>query len=289
MHGSDPNVVEIVVTVSEKIKAGTGSIVVVDKDGKIVTSDFTGAETIKDNTLTIAYSTPKTITGKYTFNFPTGYVKDLSLAANASDAASIVYDFGAGTPAAAAELKATVTPAGTNKFNVAFSDTVTTASAESASNYSLNGTALPADTKVVLASDLKNVTITLPAGSIATSNNAAYLVVSGVVSYKGTTVTTTTQNVQVVDNVAPTLVSATKTSNGIVLKFSEKLNTTTVEVADFTYDGKALAEGASVTATDDTVTITGVTLEAGKKIAVAKDAVTDLVGNNGAAGEVVIQ
>ena len=29
--------------------------------------------------------------------------------------------------------------------------------------------------------------------------------------------------------------------------------------------------------------------EAGKKIAVAKDAVTDLVGNNGAAGEVVIQ
>ena len=286
---NDGKVKEIVVTVSEKIKAGTGSIVVVDKDGKIVTSDFTGAETIKDNTLTIAYSTPKTITGKYTFNFPTGYVKDLSLAANASNAASIVYDFGADTPAAAAELKATVTSAGTNKFNVAFSDTVTTASAESASNYSLNGTALPADTKVVLASDLKNVTITLPAGSIATSNNAAYLVVSGVVSYKGTTVTTTTQNVQVVDNVAPTLVSATKTSNGIVLKFSEKLNTTTVEVADFTYDGKALAEGASVTATDDTVTITGVTLEAGKKIAVAKDAVTDLVGNNGAAGEVVIQ
>ena len=285
----DGKVKEIVISASENINTVTGSPVVVDKDGKIVNT-FDGTATVKDNTVVIALATPAVITGKYTFNFSTGYVTDKSLSANKSGAASLVYDFGAATDAPAAALTATVATTGTNKYTVTFNDTVTTASAENAANYALNGAALPANTKVSLDSTLKIVTIELPAGSIASTNTASYLTVSGVVSYKGVTVTTTTQKVDVTDNTAPTIVSATLTANGsVVIKFSEKLDTATVDATAFTYDGKALSADATVTAADDTVTISGATFEAGKKVAVVKDTVKDLAGNFGAAGEVVIQ
>lgn len=283
---------EIVITASEKVQNGTGDFVVVNKNGEIKTSDFAGTATIKDNTITIALTTPAAFSDKYTFNFPTGYVLDLSLAKNKSNAASIVYDFGGSAPAASAELKAEVKTAGKNAFTVTYSDTVTTASAENKANYALNGSPLPANTSVVLRPDLKTVDIKLQDGTIATTNTAAYLVVSGVVSYKGVTVTATTKNVVVTDNTAPTLVSATKTATGVVLKFSEKISKDSVKASCFSYlgkvfDGKVVELGAD----SDTITLTDTTLEVGKKIGVNAytDKVTDSTGNVGATGEVAIQ
>ena len=229
---------KLVVTASKKLSdtyGPVGTITVVDnKTGAPVTDGkFTATPVVKDNTITFDI-TDEVISGQYTFNFPADYVQDTTtVSKNKNAATSLVYDFGAAA-ATTEELKATVTTSGVNVFTVTFDKTVKLDSATNATNYTLNGTAISAKS-ITLDSTQTIVTITLNDNTITDTNSAAYLTVSGVVSYKGATVTPTTQKVTVTDNTAPTIKSATVTKDGVVVTFSETVDTPVK--AKFLYKG----------------------------------------------------
>lgn len=145
-------------------------------------------------------------------------------------------------------------------------------SATNINAYTLNGKKLSeyAGAKVVLL-DQDTAKITLPAGSIATSDNAAVLQISGVKSTTGlTNKLFTTVLTNLTDNVAPTLQSAQLLADGktFVLTYNENLKSTlsgnVAPAFKFTEDGK------DVTVTNATISsVSGKTM-----IVVAQKSVT---------------
>lgn len=242
------NVTAIVVNTSEGLPAttvtpGAGNVTIVDKDGVLVpVTSFLGGinaytPAAGDTKLVFSVTTPAKMSGEYTFTFARGFVNDMAQTPNTSAAATFTIDFGAPTPSTgtftipstsytpATALQPTATA---NVFTLAFGTAVkggtVAGSATNLANYSINGAALPAGTTITLdtVSAPTTATITLPVGSVAKTDTAAVFYVSGVQDSTGNTVVPLTTTVQVNDNTAPVLTSATlNADNTISLGFSE--------------------------------------------------------------------
>nr|CRX56286.1 S-layer [Viridibacillus arvi] len=283
---SNGDVASVTFTFDENVKSTSavfGDVEVVTENG------------ILDNTLVTGYSVSgKSVTlniksgvksGKFSIALPAGFVTDVSTALNKSAKVEKVFDFGNAETAKEYTITSAVnaiTAGNVNTITVEFGTNVVggafNGSATNINAYTLNGKKLSeyAGAKVVLV-DQDTAKITLPAGSIATSDDAAVLQISGVKSTTGlTNKLFTTVLTNLTDNVAPTLESAQLLADGktFVLTYNENLSTSlTGDVATafkFTEDGK------DVTVTDATIkSVSGKTVivEAPKAVTTTTEAI----------------
>ena len=115
-------------------------------------------------------------------------------------------------------------------------------SATDASNYTLNGAALPEGTTITLNAAKNTATITLPTESISKADTAAVFTIEKVQRATGEVIKPVTTTVATVDNVKPVLAGAVLNTDGSVsLSFSETLTATPV-LSDFAFkaNGKTL-------------------------------------------------
>ncbi|NLC26979.1 MAG: Ig-like domain-containing protein, partial [Fastidiosipila sp.] len=160
------------------------------------------------------------LVGTYNFSFPAGLVKDDH--GNKSAAFSVTVNVGA-TPTSPVKPVVSLISSANNVFKLKFTEEMGS-SAVNLANYKLDGNALPAGTTAYFDdADKDSVTITLPANSI-TITGPAILTVSNVADKFGVVALTTNLPVNIVDNTAPTVVSApahNATAKTITYTFSE--------------------------------------------------------------------
>ncbi|PLT31760.1 hypothetical protein [Peribacillus deserti] len=238
-------VTSVVVNFSEGVKANAAlafPATLVNENGVIVnTSDVLStigtANVAKgDKSAEFTLSTPQTVSGKYSVGFATAWVEDNSLAENDSKAYTTTVDFGASQAAGDYTIAAgSVTNSGTNVIRVVFPEAVkggaVAGSATDASRYTINGRALPAGTTITLNAASQNAaaqtiaTITLPAQSVETSDNAAIFTINGVQTLTGKTNKSFTKALVITDNVSPVLQNARVLDNKTIeLTYSEALD-----------------------------------------------------------------
>lgn len=267
LNDASGNLASLTVEFNEALKAGTytlaaANLSVIDKDGVDVTSTFVayldpatvtaGGKKLVFNMK--AAATPAKFFNQYTFTFKAGLVKDAAETGNDSAAYTKVIDFGAQP---AGDFVLTGTPASYNaatgvitiQYGRAVKGGAVAGSATDGNNYTLNGVALNNAT-ITLKADKTEAYITLPAGSIPTSDTAAVLRIAGVQDTSGVTITPFVQTLNVIDNAAPVLESARVLDNKTIeLTFNEALATVTnAQVGDefVIYEGttaKVLATG----------------------------------------------
>jgi hypothetical protein len=232
-------VTDLVVNFSEGLDAAAAGALadptIVDGDGVLITNFLGGLSndvvTAGDKKVTYSVTTPAKVYGNYTFTFGSGLVVDQAETANTS--ASFVYNYNFGTaPAGAGTFNlasANSTSATSNIIEVDYGVAVVGGnvanSATALSTYTLNGKGLPTGTTITLDVTKNIATITLPDDSIATTDTAAVLTVTGVKSTTGKTLNQYVGTVQVADNKSPVLESAKVFGNNIVLTFNEALST----------------------------------------------------------------
>ncbi|WP_342533887.1 Ig-like domain-containing protein [Lysinibacillus sp. FSL K6-0057] len=193
--------------------------------------------------------------GSYTFHFATQAVTDASYAANKSAGFSTPVNI-----TGSATVKPTLTSAvanATNEITVTYATTKVkggnvAGSATDASNYKLNGKALPTGTVLTIDGANQVVKIQLPAGSIDASTTQI-LTISGVQALGATaTIDTLNTTVTLTDTKAPVITGAAVNASGnLVLTFSENVvgagapAATTPVDGDFivAINGAALAAG----------------------------------------------
>src|SRR5699024_858307 len=139
-----------------------GATAKVDTDGKTVT-------------VTVDPEVAGVASGNYEVTSEEGFVQDD--AAKPNDSQEVTKDLYIGE--AEELIEATVNEAG-NKFTVTFDKAVTSESAMNSANYTVDGKALPADTKIVLEDD-QTVEFDLPAGFIAEDKDNAKVTVENIV------------------------------------------------------------------------------------------------------------
>lgn len=214
--------------------AGKG-ISVVDSNGVAQTALGTGdfvAIGAGDKTLTIKPGTAYAAgTYTFTFAFAKGTVNDNSLNGGNQNA-----QFSTTVATAVADVTAptisTVASGSKDHLAVTFDEAVkggsVTGSATDASNYKLNGVALPANTVITLNAGKTIASIALPTGSVSTTQTYV-LTTSNVQDLAGNVLTTIDNTVALTDSVAPVLQSAAydATTGNIVLTFSENFATAT--------------------------------------------------------------
>lgn len=190
------------------------------------------------------------VNGNYTFVVPKGFVKDDAKTPNDSNAYTGTIDFGT---AKAGSLTVSLNSSTTNKYVLRYSVEPkggnVTGSATLATNYLLNGNALPAG--AVITKSGTDVTVDLTATSIPTSNAGSILTALNVQSADATkSLTTANVTVATTDNVKPVLQSAKLQSNtSILLTYDEDVTSTGTNVGDsFIFK----ADGALLTALDGT-------------------------------------
>ncbi|WP_114572274.1 hypothetical protein [Exiguobacterium flavidum] len=200
------------------IVAGTGETEVV---GKVLNVDLAATGAVLDN-------------GTYTIKVPAGTVTDALGNTNAEFTTTVTV----GAAADSAKPVAAISNSGNNVFRVTYTNAISGtvdevgSSALLASNYKLDGAALPAGTDLYFTSPARNVVeIVLPSNSInigaKVAGTNAVLSVSGVTDLAGNVVDTTSGTVKVADNTAATLQSAQLLADTLVLTFSENLDDTT--------------------------------------------------------------
>lgn len=308
---------KIVLTFSEAVTPNTANFTV-RNDGVNVPVGA-GGVTVNSGTDTKTVEITKTgggtlDAGTYTLRLEAGAVTDSpELNPSALITTTATVPAGSVTPTT---LAATITNVNVatngNEFKVAFADagtpTAVTSSALSASNYKLDGKALPTGTDIYFEDSTKKaVIIKLPANSVNfgvvhTGANAV-LSVSGVQSVSGKTVAATSSVVKVEDNTSAILTSAQKVGNTLVLTFNESLDNTAAGDANIdevlaNYDIKAggtsvvkgstpgVATASLVAGTTNKVqitfsTTTGTNYDASKTITVTTKDGGDLVDANG--------
>ncbi|MFL0194324.1 beta strand repeat-containing protein [Clostridium sp. WILCCON 0269] len=237
------NVTSIVLSSDSALSAASlANLSVVDSDGVLCTGTTAlGVLNLSpvapgDKVVTITPTNSVPLTGKYTFTFAAGTLTDEAVTPNNSVAYSTVVDFGTATStgtftitpgnvakssdtsAPVATLNALLQPVITNNvYTINFGTTVVggtaAGSAINAADYTINGNALPTGTTVTLNPAKDTATITIPAGTIATTDDAAVLYISGVKDTAGDTVVPVTTTVQLNDNVAPVIKTATLNSD----------------------------------------------------------------------------
>lgn len=268
---------------------------VVRRDG-IATTGLTIVSDVKDSkkvNITKADGTAF-VAGTYSIRVEAGAVKDL-VEGNANALTTATASVTSGTSTTTNLVAAVSTGAAKNSFEVSFSDNGTakevTSAALNASNYKLDGKALPANTDIYFKDSSKQiVVITLPTGSVnigkvGTGSNAI-LSVSSVKSNDGKTVVSTTGTVSVEDNTAATLTSAAKSGNSVITTFSEAVSGTNLTSDDFvltTSTGTTVPSAdysvATVAGNSKQVQITFTAIPAGA-ITVKTAATVDLTDSN---------
>ena len=166
--------------------------------------------------------------GTYTVRLNPAAIKDAHSNDNTAQNATVSKD----ATAATEDLKATVAKnTANNKIKVTFTEAVTADTALNASNYTLDGAALPTGTDIYFADSTKTVVnIDLPANSVnigsASSPAKAEFAVSGVQTAAGKTVVATSGLVDLEDN-TPTILKSAKllAANVLELTFDEDLDT----------------------------------------------------------------
>lgn len=209
---------------------------VVDQDGVDQTaawvSYLNATPEVSGKKVTYKPTTAAAKYGQYTLSFKQGLVKDTAETANNSAAFSKVIDLGT---QATGEFKlsagAATYTAATQVIEVNFGRAVkggnVTGSATEASNYTLNGVALPAGSVVLKAGSSSQVAvITIPAEFIPANDSAAVFRVANIQDSKGVTVTPYVATLDVKDNTAPVLQSARVLDNDTIeLTFNENMAT----------------------------------------------------------------
>ena len=235
----------LTLTASENVGTVDASkITVVDSNGVVATlSDLLNTTPVVDGK-TITFAPASTaVAGQYNFTFAKGFLKDTGATPNSNTAFSKTLTLGTATTATTFDVTSALgaidTTTRANTITVTFPEAVkggsVDGSATLASNYTLNGSALPDGTVITLnAADAPSAgtvaqtiaTITLPAGTVATTDAAATLNVKNIKNTAGTkTVKAVTKTVGITDNVAPELKSAKVNTDGsIVITLSEALN-----------------------------------------------------------------
>lgn len=237
---SDDKLQSVTVEFSEAV--GTANLLsatnfsVVDQDGVDQTaawvSYLNATPEVSGKKVTYKPTTAAAKYGQYTLSFKQGLVKDTAETANNSAAFSKVIDLGT---QATGEFKlgagAATYTAATQVIEVNFGRAVkggnVTGSATEASNYTLNGVALPAGSVVLKAGSSSEVAvITIPAEFIPANDSAAVFRVANIQDSKGVTVTPYVATLDVKDNTAPVLQSARVLDNDTIeLTFNENMAT----------------------------------------------------------------
>src|SRR5699024_6839793 len=184
---------------------------VVDTDGKTVT-------------VTVD---PTVASGNYEVTSEKGFVQDD--AATPNDSQEVTKDLYIGE--AEELIEATVTE-DENKFTVTFDKAVTSESAMNPANYTVDGKALPADTKIVVEDD-QTVEFELPAGFIAEDKDNAKVTIDNIVPVDSNAKFSPYAEAShsVYDNTAPEASGQLLKDGQIQLTFSEEV--ANVEVDDF--------------------------------------------------------
>ncbi|QOK25892.1 hypothetical protein IIE26_19745 [Cytobacillus oceanisediminis] len=256
---STGNVAKLVVNFSEGLAAAgsglaTSGIKVIDPNGADVTASFFAANSAvvaKGDTKVEIPVTATVNSGKYTFYFPTGFATDIAQTPNTSVATSKVVDFGSASSSDFKIVQSAIgqTPSNTtNVITVNFGRAVKggaqAGSATDVANYTLNGAPLPEGTLITLNSPgYTTATITLPDETVAKSDTAAVLGITGVQDTTGKVIVPFIGTTQVTDSKAPVLSTAVLNGNGtFTAGFGETLATSAV-LGDFdvTINGKAVA------------------------------------------------
>lgn len=207
--------------------------------------------------------------GTYTVRLEEGAVKDEHTNNNALISTNVVVTTGStvATPLTATTIQNAAGVA--NTFEVTYSEEVT-ASALSASNYTLDGAALPANTDIYFKNATKTVAvIVLPANTVnigdastATTGTNAIFGVKNVVDTDGDVVAAKSSTVKVQDNTAASLTAARLVGDTLELTFNENLDATSTP-ADF--DAVVAAFGIS----NGSVTLADGTTPGGETVATA--------------------
>lgn len=288
---STGNVDKLVVNFSEGLAASAGlsttGIKVIDPNGADVTASFLAATSSAVTKGATKVEIPLSATvssGKYTFYLPTGFATDIAQTANNSVASTQVVDFGAAasgdfkiTQAAIGQTPSATTNTITVNYGRAVKGGAQPGSATDVNNYSLNGAPLPAGTLITLNSGTyTTATIVLPDETVATTDTAAVLRITGVQDTTGKVLTPFIGTTSVMDSKAPVLDTAVLNNDGtFTVGFGETLATPAV-LADYV----VTVNGKTVAASEITFNA-GVGADAGKYVF----GVNGLVSDNGTAGD----
>lgn len=288
---------EIVVKFSEDVAAigATTAFTLINSNGVVVTTPaLTGLSSDADDATQIRVTTGTALSaGTYTLRVNSGVAKDLSSQSNTNGAAVLTFTVGASSDSTkpvvvtttAAATAATSSTSG-SKIAITLTDNIglDLASVQSVSNYLLNGKALPTGAYVTVAITSGSesaatgvtATINLPSGSVA--ETASYtLNVTNVKDKVGNIANPVAiTGLALVDDVAPTLSTATISSNGlIVIGFSETVSgVTPATYADFEFViNSVTVTGAQLQNIASFVPGTGT--DAGKYVVTLKQTVVD--------------
>ncbi len=227
-------VTKLLVKYSEAVTAQAGTIDIKDLTDGTIDASVTATGTVLADGKTVEYTlvAATALTGEYEVSLPAGIVKDTAFGTNASVLTKQTVNFGA---ANATTLKVTSATVASNVATVNFDKDVTYSSATNPANYTINGVALPAGT-VINYVTTKQVTFTLPANFIATTDTGAILRVANVKTASGAVVSPNQTVVSVTDNTSPVFTKTAINADGTVsLTFSEAVVSSTGSIADFTF------------------------------------------------------
>lgn len=166
--------------------------------------------------------------GTYAFTIPSDLVQDLATTPNANNSASASFTVAAGSASGIVELVSAKTgydEGNNNKLTFVFNRDLPT-SALDVSKYTINGVALPTDTKLIFVGDQKTVVATLPAGAIPV-NGQRDVKVNNIVDTSGNTLNSNavSKPVYFYENVAPVAQTVVVNSDTqLAVSFSETLN-----------------------------------------------------------------
>lgn len=269
----------LVVTFSENIRSLSGAPTLINEStGQLVNANFASPSI---DGAKVTYPNVAALSGSYTLRLPAAFVVDDSLTGNKSAATTVT------VTAAAASTTDSERPTVTNvsykettangkKENVVIvvsaqdNKGLNVASLRDLNSYTLDGKALPNtaysfitkttgdNSSAPLSAEL---TITIPSSSITESKTYNF-VASGIVDTAGNGIAAFPQNMSLTDGVAPTLTGATVSTGDtqvLVLSFSEKLDSATVQKEDFEF----IINGVATTAQDSLYTANTVTAGAG--------------------------
>jgi hypothetical protein len=252
----------LVVKFSEEVSvdAAKGIVVINDSTGmKVGQTLVNGKLGDGDTTLTFATSLSG---GTYTLRIESGLVKDISMATNGL--ASTTIGLTVATTATTDTVRPTVTidtyyQTSTDvKFEVTASDAsgLNIASLRDVNSYTLDSKALPAGSYVEITYNKDNVatptdakaTIVIPRSSISATKEYSFIAV-GITDKNGNGIVAVEKKATLTDSVRPVLNSAVVSAGDntvLVLGFSENVDASTVQTADFIFsinDGPTVVSG----------------------------------------------
>lgn len=251
------NVTDLVLTFSENVQgaAAASNVTVVDSNGVLKNGFFATANGVVSGN-TVDFPVAGTVSsGTYSFTFAGGLVTDMAQAPVSSAAYSASLNFGTASSSTSNVSVANVTNNGTNVFVVDFGagnvvkGGAVAGSATDVNNYTLNGLPLASGTTITLDSTQRYATITLPAGSIATTDSKAVINVKNVQTTGGTNFNTYVGTVVATDNTKPVLQSVQAIGNSIYALYNEAVTTDGNTAAyAITVNGAALTNSYTVVA-----------------------------------------